>query len=182
MSTPFWSFVTISGLISVVIMLTTTTNALAHGNTKEIFRAKEGSYEVIVRTLPKEPVVGTVHFSITPMDASVNQIVSDAQILIVSNNNEGKPTYQARALNTPDSPRYYDANITFKSSGQWTLIIKIQNNRLGEVTFTVPLNVSDQAIGPGNSGTVVFLVLLVILVGGSLYVWRSARRHKTSSE
>ena len=182
MISPFWWFVTISGLISVVIVLTTTTNALAHGNTKEISRANEGSYEIIVRALPKKPVVGTVHFSITPMDASVNQTVTDAQILIICNNNEGEPTYQARALNTPSSPQYYDANITFKSSGQWTLVIKVQSSRLGESTITVPLNVADQAIGPGNSGTVVFLIMLVILVGGALSIWHIARRQKTSGE
>ena len=168
-------------LTTLAVLLMSADSASAHGDAGEIFRGREGSYEIIVRALPEEPVVGSVHLSITPLEASTALLVTDAKILIIANDQRGQPTYQARALNTPDSPQYYDANITFESVGVWTLVIEVQSDQLGEITVTVHFEVEEQSIGPGGAGGVVFLVLLAVLVGGSLYVWHSARRQRVAS-
>ena len=104
-----------------------TSQAAANGDAIEIFRGREGQYEVIVGIQPEDPVVGTVHFTITPLDSSSSLPVTDAEIVIVANDQSGNPTYQARAINTPDSPQYYDANITFETPGTWTLLVSLQS-------------------------------------------------------
>ena len=163
-------------LLIMLLALPPSTRASANGDAVEIFRAREGPYEVVVGIQPEKPVVGTVHFSVTPLDASTSLPVTDAEIVIVANDKRGKPTYQARALNTPSSPQYYDANITFESAGAWTLLVSVRSQEVGEATFTVPLTVEGQSITPGLAGTFVFLALLAVLTGGALYVWHSARR------
>ena len=152
--------------------------ALANGDAVEIFRGQEGPYEVIVGIQPVEPVVGTVHFSVTPLDASTSLPVTDAEITIVANDERGEPTYQARALNTPTSPQYYDANFTFEAPGTWTLLVQVKSEGLGEATATVPLTVREQSITPSPAGAFVLLIIVVALVGGSLYLWHSARRQR----
>ena len=181
LSSRFRPVVAVPVLVILAILLAPVASASANGDAVEIFRSREGSYEIVVRVLPEEPVVGIVHFSITPLEASTALPVTDAEILIVANDQRGQPKYQARALNTPASPQNYDANITFESAGSWTLVIEVQSDRLGEVTVTGPLAVAKQSIGPGSSGGVVFLVLLVVLVGGSFYVWYSARHRRAAS-
>ena len=154
--------------------------ALANGDAVEIFRGREGPYEVIVGIQPVEPVVGTVHFSVTPLDASTSLPVTDAEITIVASDERGEPIYQARALNTPAAPRYYDANITFEAPGTWTLEVQVQSDGLGEATATVPLRVEEQSITPGPAGAFVLLTVVAALVGGSLYLWNSARRRRAA--
>ena len=150
--------------------------ASANGGAAEIFRGRAGSYEIVVAILPEKPVVGTVHFSVTLRDIRTSEPVTDAEVDIVAHDPSGQPMYQARALNTPGSPQRYEANISFESPGTWTLAVAVQSERLGSGEVTVPLEVEERAIGPGQVGSVVWLVVVAVLVGGAVYVWHSSRR------
>ena len=150
----------------------------ANGGAVEIFRGNQGPYELVVGVLPEEPAVGTVHLSVTPLDALSSRIVTDAEILVVANDPEGDPTYQARALNTPASPQVYETNITFESPGAWTLLVTVENQALGQTTFTIPLAIAPPAIPSGRSGTYVFVGIMVVLIAGGLWVWHSGRRQR----
>ena len=153
----------------------------ANGGTVEIYRGQEGLYQIIVGVLPEKPVVGSVHFSVTPLEAATSDLVPDAEVLIVAVNPEGVDTYQALALNTPSSPRYHDANITFEQVGMWTIRIELQSPSLGREAVTIPLDIQEQAITPFSPGGIVFLAVLAILVGGGFYVWWSGRRARAAS-
>lgn len=148
----------------------------AHGDATEIFRGTEGAYELVLAVQPEETVVGTIHITITPFDAATSMLVDSAEIVIVAHDPEGAPTYQARAINTPASPEYYDANITFESDGEWTLMVSVDHATLGKATFSVPLGVGELPVPAGSGGAVVWLFVLVVLAGGATYVWRTSRR------
>ena len=173
-------------LASVVLLasaaLSCTASVSANGNTVEILRTVEGSYEVVVGVLPERPTVGVVHFSIAPLDAGARLPVTDAQVLIVANDEQGVPTYQAPALNTPSAPQYYDANITFESPGTWNLVIDVRSPKLGAARIELPFHVESQALPPGLQGTIVWLVLLAVLFAGTAYVWSTARRRDSGSQ
>ena len=179
-----WAFrtgVCIAVWTAIVLLWTPLDLASANGDTAEIYRGRSGAYEIIVGVLPEKPVVGAVHFSVTPLEAATSRLVSDAKILIIASDPKGVETYQTRALSSPASPRYYDANITFQQAGAWTLRIELQSASLGLEVVTIPLDIEEQAITPFNSGGIVFLVVLAILAGGGVYVWRSARRARAAS-
>ena len=152
--------------------------ALAHGEAErlELFRGREGLYLIIVEIQPQNPTVGMIHFSVTPLDAETMLPVDDAIITVIAINEQGEPTFQAPALPSPDSPLYYDANINITESGAWSLMVKLESERLGEATVTMPLQIGTPPLPSGNEGTIVFVVMLAILVGGTVYVWYSARR------
>jgi hypothetical protein len=156
--------------------------AAANGDAFEIFRGREGSYEVVVAVLPEAPAVGTVHFSITPLDAGTLELVADAQVVIVATHESGEPAYQARALNSPASPRYYETNLLIEEAGEWTLSLTVTSDRLGRADFQVPLTVQKLSIGSGVAGGFVFLVVLFVLAGGSAYLWRSARGRRSPAD
>ena len=165
----------------LISLLTGVSSAFANGDAVEIFRGEEGSYGIIVRILPKDPVVGIIHFSVTPLDAQSSLPVTDAIIVIVANNQLGEPSYQVRALNTPASAQDYEANITFESAGTWTLMVEVRSDSLGRAIFAVPVNLEEQPVGPGSVGAIVFLGVFMVLVGGGVYVYYSARRQASSS-
>jgi hypothetical protein len=150
--------------------------ALANGDSVEIFRGREGLYEIVVGAQPEVPVVGTTHFTITLNDLENSAPVIHAMINIVANDPEGKPTYRVRALNSALALKYYGANITFESPGDWTLMVHIESDRLGRATVAVPLRVGLQAVGPSLAGTIIWAIVLGTLVGGSLYLWYRQRR------
>ena len=163
-------------VLAITLALLPGGRASANGDTVEIVRERAGPYEVVVAILPEKPAVGSVHFSITLLDASTMSVVPDAEIVLVANDERGRPTYQSRVLNLPHDPDYYDANILFESAGTWTIELRIKSSRLDDATLTFPLEVVEQSIAPGAVGAVVFLVVFAILVSGGIYVWRSARK------
>ena len=149
----------------------------AHGDATEIFRATEGAYELVLAVQPEETVVGTTHITITPFDATISAPVDRAEIVIVAHNPDGAPTYQVRAVNTPASAEYYDANITFHEAGEWTLVVDVEQAGTGSATFNVPMTVRPQLIPPrGVVGTAVWLLICAALVGGVALVWYQSRR------
>ena len=153
-------------------------HALAHGDVErlEIFRGREGLYLIIVGVQPEKPTIGIIHFSVTPLDAETMLPVDDATITVIAINEQGEPTFQAPALPSPDSSLYYDANINFTESGAWGLLVKLESEQFGEATVTMPLEIGSPPVLPGGVGTIVFVIMLAILVGGIVYVWYSARR------
>lgn len=149
----------------------------AHSDATEIFRATEGAYELVLAVQPEETVVGTTHITITPFDATISAPVDRAEIVIVAHNPDGAPTYQVRAVNTPASAEYYDANITFESPGDWTLMVSVDHTSLGKASFSVPLRVGELPVAAGGlASTIVWLFVLATLAGGATYVWRTTRR------
>ena len=153
-------------------------DAKAHGDAREIFRGREGNYDIIVGVQPEQPAVGVVHFSITPLDASTGLPATKARVRIVTNNPNGKPAFRARALNTPATPQYYDANITLDLPGVWTLTVDVESDDLGAAAVTVPFEVAAQGVTPSLSGGIVFVVLSAVLVAGGVYVWYSTSRRR----
>ena len=166
---------------AVLLTLVLIAPALANGDAVEIFRGRDGAYEVIVAILPEEPTVGTVHFSITPLVAETSAPVTDAEIIVVAIDPEGEPTYQARALNSPDSPQSYDANIIFESQGPWTMSVDINSDGAGDATVVFLLELGAQPIESSPAGAVVLLAVLATLIGGGVWVWHSGRRQRQQS-
>jgi hypothetical protein len=150
--------------------------ALAHGGGTEIFRAREGAFLIVVWVEPERPVVGASHFTITPFNVETSAPVNDAAINIVANDPRGAPTYRVRALNAPSFRQQYEANITFETPGLWTLSGSVEQDALGRATVEVPLRVDELALGPSLAGTVAWLAVIGILVGGASYLWLKQRR------
>ena len=150
--------------------------ALANGDSVEIFRGSQGPYEIVVSIQPASPMVGTVHITVTPIDAATSEPLTQARITLVAHDGADAPVYQARAVNTPASPKYYDANISFESPGQWTLVVSVVTDDLGAATVRVPLDVAERPLPPALEGAIMLLVVIGAFVGGAAYLYFSSRR------
>ena len=169
-------FSTLTCLI-VSIMFPVLGQAHANGNSLEIFRTREGLYEILVGVQPETPVVGTVHLTITALDAANSVPVTDAEINITAYDPHDKPVYRVRALNSHLAPNYYDANITFEAPGDWKLFVEIESVVFGSVMVVVPIHIGNQILGPSFAGTVTFAIVIFVLLSGSLYLWNKQRQH-----
>ena len=153
-----------------------------HGDVVEIVRERAGAYEVVVAILPERPAVGTVHFSITPLDSSNGQLVTQAKIWLTAHDETGEPVYESRAVSLPATPHYYDTNVKFESAGTWTIELTLEQESLGEAALSFPLEIESAAIGAGAAGGFVFLGVFAALIGGAVYLWMRARRAARARE
>ena len=77
----------------------------------------------------------------------------------------------------PQEKRYYDANLTFEAPGDWTLVVDVERDRTGAATFEVPMPVQEPLIpSRGVAGTVAWILVTSILVGGISLVWYRSRQ------
>ena len=174
----------IAGVLAVLVLsaLSPPGSAIANGAATEVFRGRQAGYEMALGVLPDPPKLGHVHFSVTLADAETSVAIDDAEVTIVAHDEAGEPTYQARALNTPQEPLFYEANITFKAWGSYGLEVSVDSPGLGPTVFSVPLEIEPQSIAAAPEGSLVFLGLFLVLVGGAVYVWYSARRQRRRSQ
>jgi hypothetical protein len=156
--------------------------ALGHERAVEIFREVDGQFEIVVAALPENPVVGTVHFSVTPMEAATGAVASDANVTLTVRRGPDQRPIVARAVNTPAAPQFYDANVTFATAGDWSMTVDVQSDELGEATVEVLLRVDDQRITPNSAAGYVFLGVVALLVGGAVHLWLSSRRARARRE
>lgn len=147
----------------------------------EVFRGRQGPYEIAVSVQPEQPTVGTVHFSVTLLDAETSQPIQDAQVVVVAIAPQGEPRYGSPALNSPAVPSSYIGNITFYSPGQWNVEVRVQTAAQGEAEVSFPLDIAPQATPPAIEGVFVLVLIIAALVGGAAYVWYSARRQRRAS-
>ncbi len=148
----------------------------------ELFRGRSAPYEIVVAIRPDVPLVGTIHFLVSVLDSDSRETVADARVLIVAIDEDGVPIYQSLAVDTPDTPGLYEANISFSEPGRLNIRVDIENKRMGEGSFNVPLEVRPPPGSAGSGGGIVFAGVIAVLVAGTVYVAYTARRSRRRAQ
>lgn len=152
-----------------------------------LFVRPAGDFEVGVRWLPPAPQVGIVNVAVKPTIAATGEPVTDARVLIVAErslvvNGESviEPDFEVVAVNSPESPTVYRANMKFEEAGNWVLHIKIDSPTAGQTDFRAPLVTLPPPIEPGLEGGWVFLGIFLALLAGSAYLVFASRRARAA--
>ena len=149
----------------------------AHGNMKYIHNSTAGEYDLKVSLIPHQPITGSVHFHIEPTQVSNQKPVETAIITVVIR--QGEEAFQSRAVNSPASPTIYDANLTFKTPGEWEVEVKISTKTDIEDTTKFQLNVLDGGSATSNAAGIFFLFVFLVLIIGSIILYlRYGRKAK----
>jgi len=184
----------ISFLAAILCLLTTILTAgvvLAQSdeNFDPLFVRPAGDFEVGVRWLPPAPQVGIVNVALKPTIAATGEPVTDARVLIVAEhslvvNGESviEPDFEVVAVNNPESPTVYRANMKFEEAGNWVLHIQIDSPTSGRADFRAPIVTLPPPIEPGLEGGWVFLGIVIVLLAGSAYLVISSRRVRAARE
>ena len=175
-----------AALLAMFIVLSGRAHAHGQGSTLLVFRGVVGEYYLELEVQPVRPVVGSVHISVIPHETATSRPVLDAAITVYAVDEDGEPVYKAPALLTPGSdetsPPYYDANITFRRAGNWTLRVQLDHNSISTATLDAPLRIGRQPLLPGVEGTLVFVLATGAIVGGVVYLWVVSRRARRSAD
>ncbi len=140
----------------------------------EMYIGQAADYLLTVRSQPKELVVGVGHFEVAISGPS--DIPPDLEVRLYASPPSGaKQT--ARALNTPEHPFAYVANLELEHVGDWTMTVDLTS---GDVTQSVSFQayVSGRSRDPSSSsvGTAVWGIMVASVLGVVAWlVYRSRR-------
>ena len=168
-------------LVSVVVLGALTYaqgTAFANGNTRPVVKNEwVGPYDLQVGILPGTPRVGNLHFSILVNNAENGEPITDALVTVAAN---GPPNAASvgpvRALNTPQSPQFYDVDVPLDMEGSWTFTLEVTTD-LGEASLELPLEVSR----PGGFSVAFVAAVAIALLAVCIWTWdriRRRRRHR----
>ena len=90
--------------------------------------------------------------------------------------------FEVVAVNSPESPTVYRANMKFEEAGNWVLHIQIDSPTAGRADFRAPIVTLPPPIEPGLEGGWVLLGIVIALTAGSVYLVISSRRARAARE
>ena len=172
-------------MIPLVAAMLAVAGGMAHAQSEEegfeqLFTTEAGPFDVAVSLVPPAPQVGFVNVAIKPSLTATGEAVTDARVLFVAEDEPGSPVFEVVAVNTPDRPRVYRANMKFEEAGNWVLHVNFDSPSYGRADFRAPIVVLPAPIEPGPEGGWVFLGVFMVLLAGALYAAKSIRKAQAS--
>lgn len=133
-----------------------------------------GAYEISITAITLEPLVADVRFLVTVLDAETGGPVPDARVTVLSRNEARGLDGWALAVNTPQQPEVYRAEVHYDEAGVWQPRVEVAGDR-GKVVVDAP-SIPVTETNPSTAGGYAFLVTFAILIAGGGYVaWRIRR-------
>ncbi len=130
-----------------------------------------GPYLLRVGVLPADPTAGPLHVSTLVQDASGDTAVDDATVR-VSVSGAGTAS-QTDAVNSPQNPQLYEANLLLDALGQWSVTLDIEGG-LGRASHTFPIRATEEG---GFNLMFAIAAAVAALVAGSL-LWSQLQRRR----
>ena len=130
-----------------------------------------GPYLLRVGILPADPIAGPLHVSTLIQDATGDTAVDSATVR-VSASGAGAPS-QSDAVNSPQNPQLYEANLILDALGQWSVTLDIESD-LGRASHTFVIQARNEG---GFNIMFVIVAVAAALVLGSL-VWSQLQRRR----
>lgn len=152
--------------------------AAAHGDGTEIFRQADGPFEIAVRILPLQPLVGQLHVTVTVDLLETGERVEDARVRVTGRFRDGEAEAQfSPGLNLPTERRYYDANFEIEDDGLWEFEVEVVTDA-GEGAVVAPVLIARRIRGEtlGIPGTMIFALVTIALFGGGGWITYTARK------
>ena len=136
-----------------------------------------GSYEVAITAGQVTPVSGAIHFIVIVLDATTQQAVPGARVLIQTKNELDSIEGWAHAFNTPEAPERYEADVILGATGTWKVNVSVSSD-LGDVLVELLSVEVPKASGGYTAGAFALVGVSVVLVLGGGYVWWAIRREQ----
>ena len=172
-------------MLTLFILLSSITlnpvySAAAHGDMKVIYTGTTEDYDITVKIIPHDLMVGQAHFGIEPRSSTTGKVIEQALITLVVRLDD--EAFQSRAVNSPSSPTMYDANITFYEEGEWEIEVKIETTPGKESSLYFNVEVSGESIVSGTGAGFFFMFVFAVLVLGTLTISLKYRRRHVPTD
>ena len=163
-------------VVCVALLLPLGVHAQSDESFQPLFNREVGPFDIAMSWVPPAPQVGFINIGVKPTLLTDGSPVTDARIVLVAETEPGHPDFEVVAVNTPNDPEVYRANLKFEEAGNWVIHVQVDSPTLGQADFRAPLVILPAPIQPGPAGGWVFLGVFVVLAAGSVYIIMAIRK------
>ena len=163
-------------VVCVALLLPLGVHAQSDESFQPLFNREVGPFDIAMSWVPPAPQVGFINIGVKPTLLTDGSPVTDARIVLVAETEPGHPDFEVVAVNTPNDPEVYRANLKFEEAGNWVIHVQVDSPTLGQADFRSPLVILPAPIQPGPAGGWVFLGVFVVLAAGSVYITMAIRK------
>ena len=163
-------------VVSVALLLPLGAHAQSDESFQPLFNREVGPFDIAMSWVPPAPQVGFINIGVKPTLLTDGSPVTDARIVLVAETEPEHPDFEVVAVNTPNDPEVYRANLKFEEAGNWVIHVQVDSPTLGQADFRSPLVILPAPIQPGPAGGWVFLGVFVVLAAGSVYIIMAIRK------
>ena len=163
-------------VVCVALLLPLGVHAQSDESFQPLFNREVGPFDIAMSWVPPAPQVGFINIGVKPTLLTDGSPVTDARIVLVAETEPGHPDFEVVAVNTPNDPEVYRANLKFEEAGNWVIHVQVDSPTLGRADFRSPLVILPAPIQPGPAGGWVFLGVFVVLTAGSVYIIMAIRK------
>ncbi len=167
-------------VVSIALTLPQDARAQSDERFQPLFNREVGPFNVGMSWVPPSPQVGIINIGVKPAVLSDGSPVTDARITLVAESEPDHPEFEVVAVNTPNDPEVYRANLKFEEAGNWVVQVKIDSPTVGQADFRSPLVILPAPIEPGVGGAWVFLGIFLVLTAGSVYIVMAIRKSQAA--
>ena len=167
-------------VVSIALTLPQEARAQSDETFQPLFNREVGPFSVGMSWVPPSPQVGIINIGVKPAMLSDGSPVTDARITLVAESEPDHPEFEVVAVNTPNDPEVYRANLKFEEAGNWVVQVKIDSPTVGQADFRSPLVILPAPIEPGVGGAWVFLGIFLVLAAGSVYIIMAIRKSQAA--
>ena len=167
-------------VVSIALTLPQVARAQSDERFQPLFNREVGPFNVGMSWVPPSPQVGIINIGVKPAMLSDGSPVTDARITLVAESEPDHPEFEVVAVNTPNDPEVYRANLKFEEAGNWVVQVKIDSPTVGQADFRSPLVILPAPIEPGVGGAWVFLGIFLVLSAGSVYIIMAIRKSQAA--
>lgn len=138
-----------------------------------------GGYHVKVWQSPERLVVSSVQLIVELTNVETGAVIDDAIVEVYGTPSEEGERQVGPALNSPATPRYYQANIVLEHAGLWAFDVDIDGPHGTErVTFSAEVQERARAGTSIALGSLIFGLVMAAFMSGVGYLWWSGRRNR----
>jgi len=152
--------------------------AVAQGPAPQNSPISAGPYEILLEESLSSLSLGHAEFTITVREAATGRPVPNARVALWLQSPRSTDRTQSLALGGPDAPGRYAATLNLDAPGQWLVAVEVLGPLGVGLAEAPPIEVP--ATRRFSAGSWVFIGVTLVLLGGSLYLWRSSVRARRS--
>ena len=166
-------------LAAAMVALLTPGLILANGRVRRFVDKDAGPYTISLGTLPRSPVLGRLHLTMTFVEKSSGAFIMDAEVTVAGKGpGEGAAGIgPLAARNSLLDPAFYDVSTSVDREGTWTFTVRV-SSELGDASADFPIEVTRSSPLAGFATLLGLLAFLTVL-GLSVRLFLSQQSRRT---
>ena len=161
-----YQWVVVSVVMLLIVSFADISIGKVEGNGQALvfIEQESGPYMISMGTVPRSPVKGRIHITVTVSDKSSGIFITDADVIItgIGPSESASQIGPMAALSDVQAPRFYDLDTQVDYEGRWVFTVDVISNH-GQASAIFPIEVVNTNYLTGIISMVALISFLLVL-------------------